>query len=227
MSVNKQLLDPLGTICKLVSLNFMKMNTKISITNHTINLQAPTSYLFLSRTLFGDGKENISELYNPIIRAIRWYLVAEDDENENDNYNLISKSAEIKRLFKYACLGLKRLQQTYQSGNVVLAIQFYINIFNDAINGNFNEERLPINIEEGEKNYDNLIDYKKLKNFWDLARLKTVCKIYDNCFSTMEDISIYLEQKNAVMEGAITSSTKILESFEAEFQKLICNTNNG
>ena len=63
MSVKKQLLDPLGTLCKLISLSFSEINTKISIQNHVLSIQKPYNYQFVLRMINGDGRENISELF--------------------------------------------------------------------------------------------------------------------------------------------------------------------
>ena len=47
MSVKKQLLDPLGSLCKIVALNFNEINTKISIHKHSIQLDPPNNYQFV------------------------------------------------------------------------------------------------------------------------------------------------------------------------------------
>ena len=60
---NKQLLDPLGTMCKIVALNFNDMNTKISIHDHILTLQEPNKLQAIYRYINGDGRENTSELY--------------------------------------------------------------------------------------------------------------------------------------------------------------------
>ena len=118
MSSKKQLLDPLGTMCKIILLNFTELNTKISIQNHVLTLHRPYNYQFIIRMMNGDGRENISELFYVIIRIIKWYMV--------DPHSLIFP--HIQKIVEYACVALSRLQETYAYGNVVLAIQFYINI---------------------------------------------------------------------------------------------------
>lgn len=230
MSVKKQLLDPLGTICKLVELNFSEINTKISIQNHVLLLQKPYKHQFFIRMLNGDGRENVSELFYAIIRVIKWYLV-EHNENDNDennsNWTLISKSPEIERIVKYACNALRKLQETYEYGNVILAIQFYINIFEDALNNNYDDNKLPKYITEKEKEYENLIDYRKLRNFWDPKKLKRICELYDNCFNIYNDSDMIKTEKDALVCGYLNSINTILEITDNDFQKLVQNSNKG
>src|SRR5207253_6176484 len=103
----------------------------------------------------------------------------------DENWFQIAKSPEIKRLIKYACCALRKLQETYEFGNVVLAIQYYINMLEDANNGNYNEDKLPKCLLESEN--DNLLDYDKLKNFWDYKKLKRICNLYDDCFNVYNE----------------------------------------
>lgn len=222
MSAKKQLLDPLGTLCKLVSLNFSEINTKISIHNHSLSLQKPYNYQFMIRWMNGDGKENVSELYHVISRVIKWYLL-----DENDNNSEISNCDELKRLVRYLCNAFRKLQETYEYGNVILAIQFYINIMEDAVNGNYNDNKLPKYILDKEKEYENLLDYEKLKNFWKYDKLKRICELYDACFKVYNSEDMLLVEKEALISGYLQSIQSILEITDSEFHKLIQNSTKG
>jgi len=283
MTEKKQLLDPLGTICKLVGLSFCELKTKISIQNHVLVLQKPYNYQPIVRTWYGDNKENISELYYAIIRVIKWYLAPSTTQqqigylldvsrnpfdqvnqvNENNeaidqeqecekvpdlvsieeiyettsnhtpsdnntvepNWVAIHKSDELKRMIKYTCDALKKLQCTYEFGNVVLAIQYYINILEDSADGKCDERHLPVFISD--KEFTNLLDYEKLRNFWDFKKLKRICQLYDNCFAVLNDKEITINEKDALLEGYLKSIKSILEITDTEFQKLISNSNKG
>lgn len=232
MSINKQLLDPMGSICKLIGLNFCAVNTRISIHNHILSLDDnPSNIQPLLRTWFRDTKENISELFYVIIRVIKWYLVPiYKDSEENDktrNWIQISSSEELQRLIKYACTALRKLQETYESGNVVLAIQFYINILEDAVNGIYNDNKLPRYIIEREQACNNLLDYDKLKNLWDLKKIKRICELYDNCFAIFNDTEMLSLEKDALFSGYLKSINAILELTDIDFQHLMQNSNKG
>jgi hypothetical protein len=234
MSVKKQLLDPLGTMCKIISLNFSEINTKISIHNHVLTLQRPYNYQFIVRMLNGDGRENISEIFYVVIRIIKWYLIYEEQENFNNesddpdtSWKLISRSEEIRRIIKYACNALRKLQETYEYGNVILGIQFYINLLEDAINGTYDDNKLPKYIIDKEREYQNLIDYDKMRNFWDYKKLKRICELYDSCFHVYNDSELPVNEKFALIGGYLKSINTILDLTDADFQKLIQNSNKG
>ena len=234
MSMNKQLLDPLGSLCKLVALNFNEINTKITIHKHSIQLDPPNNYQFVMRYINGDGRENISELFYVIVRVIKWYLDSKNEEiinNKKDcneeNWMLISQSDEIKKLIKYACCALRKLQETYEYGNVILAAQFYINIMEDAINNLYKDSKLPKYILEREREYENLLDYEKLKNFWDFKKLKRISDLYDNCFTVYYDSDMEMVEKEALIEGYLRSIGSILQLSDNDFKKLIQNSNKG
>lgn len=227
MCGKKQLLDPLGTVCKLISLYFYDLNTKISIQNHVLNIQKPNNYQPIMRILNGDARENISELFIVIIRLIKWYLIPPDNNKDNDNCNLINCSEDIIKITKYLCISLKKLQKTYEYGNVVLAIQFYINIIDDILNGTFNEGKLPTELYDNDVDDDTLLDYSKLKNFWDVQKLKRICESYDNCFQIINDNNVNEENKKVMIDGYLSSINASLQIMDGEFQKLIVNSNRG
>ena len=227
MSVKKQLLDPVSTLCKLIALNFSELHTKISIHNHILCLQKPNNYQFMVRMMNGDGRENVSELFYVIIRILKWYLTQDDLNNSDENWVAISKSEEIKKLVRYACISLKKLQETYEYGNVILAIQFYINLLEDSVNGYFDESKLPQYIIDKEKEFENLLDYDKLKNIWDFKKLKRICDLYDNFFSVYDHSDMIPAEKEALINGYLKSVNAILELADFDFQKLIKNSNQG
>lgn len=229
MNMKKQLLDPLGTMCKLVSLNFNKKNTKIGIHDHILILQKPDSLQWFFRLYYGDGRENISELYHAIVRIIRWYLVPDENLSEDSNCMTIMQSNELKKMIKYMCTALKKLQETYEFGNVVLSLQFYINILELGLEGNFNENMLPKYICEKDKEVENLLDYNKIRNLWDIKRLQRICELYDNCFKIFNEVDDGIEDdtKGALVHGYLRSIGAILDITDNEFQKLIQNSRKG
>jgi len=233
MSSKKQLLDPLGTICKLIALNFCEVQTKISIHEHILTLQSPNKYQFAVRFYNGDARENISELFYVMVRIIRWYFMPIEDNDspgtyDIDNINWISirDSPEIRKITTYLCCGLRRLQETYEFGNVVLAIQYYINILENALDGKFTNNSLPKYIIDKEKEYKNLINYDKLKNFWDINKLKRVCDLYDQCFYVSGDKN-HNGDMNALIDSYLQSVYSLLELSDKDFQILIQNSNKG
>jgi len=241
MTFKKQLLDPIGTICRMIALNFNEKNTKISIQDHVLKIQKPTGVQFIIRLYNGDGKENVSELYYSIIRVVQWYLVPNpnnkinneyhevEDEHEHivlSNAEEISRSAEFKNMIEYLCMALKRLQQTYQTGNVIFAIQFFINLLQKGVKGEYDENDLPLSVLSENEN-DTLLDYEKIKNLWDLKRIKRICELYDACFAVQNDAETDDITREAIIDGYLRSINAILDITDVEFQKLIMYSNQG
>jgi len=264
--MKKQLLDPIGTMCKLISLNFLDANTKISICNHVLSLDKPYQFQWLERSCRGDSRENISELYYVIIRIIDWFLVPaminiddDDDDTDDDtddnirnntedindindisnssntstksfdsyNYLYISKSEELRRLVRYLCDGFRKLQYTYKYGNVILVLQYYINILEDGLDNINNISRLPKLLVEEDMEYENLIDYDKLKNLWTVENLTRVCNLYDECFNVYTNENIPNSNKEVLIDGYQKSIYHILEENDKIFVKLVDNSNRG
>lgn len=75
----KELLDPIGSLCRLVTLAFLPKGTKIRILNHTLILDKPEGLQFMYRMINGDTRDNVSEIYDVIVRLLKWYTV----NNEN------------------------------------------------------------------------------------------------------------------------------------------------
>lgn len=263
MSKRKQLLDPIGTMCKLIGLNFTETNTKISIHEHILTLHRPNSYQWMIRFYNGDGRENISELYYAVVRLVQWYLMPQFEEkivrrrssqnsrtsqtshhsdseaeheeskdlvkfveiNAEENSEEIASSEELRRLVHYLCHSIRKLQETYANGNVVLALQFYIIILEAGLNGTYDNNLLPTYLNKDDtlaSQRSNLLDYQKIRNLWDLDKLKKVCELYDKCFST--DIN---EESGPIIEGYLRSIDTILNGADQEFQLLIRNSNEG
>lgn len=247
MSTKKQLLDPLGSMCKLIALKFKKLNTKISIIDHVVSLDEPKKILGVEiqgakRWWYDQEQADIAELYHVIIRLIKWYIISGDrseDQMENSGDELsadeddIFKSEELLMMIEYLCIALSKLQKTYRkSGLVIFALQFFINLLREALEGNMTLEilekrRLPIIILEDEKEYDNLIDYDKLKKLWKLSRLKKIYELYNDCFKVKCDKDIPKETKKALIEGYLTGITSTLDIVDKDFQILISNSTKG
>ena len=151
----KQLLDPIGSLCRLVALNFKPLNTKIGISDHAIIIQESNYFQWLDRYLNGDNRENISLLYHIVIRIIDWYILPLSD--------------------KYYTGPIPT--------NVVTTIQFYINILTDSLDGTFTKERVPKCILDAENK--NFLDYDKIKVLWNGNKLKQISDLYEKCFEKL------------------------------------------
>ena len=97
------ILDPLTSIIRLAILSFKNKGTKISIHNNKIAYCEPGMLQGTIRLAFGDNREDLHNLYNPILKASEWF------ENDKD----------IRNLFIHAVLGIKVLKQSYSKNSTI------------------------------------------------------------------------------------------------------------
>lgn len=227
MSSKKQLLDPIGTMCKIIMLNFVDKNSKICFKDHAIYIQKPDNLQWLLRTYQGDGREDISELFPVIIRLVRWFVLPMHDilcsetEIESDGEYDVEFYRNIKKLVEYMCSGLELLQDTYSTGNVVFTIQYFINLLKNALDGEYNEDSIPKTIIEYEKKQRNLLDYEKIKHLWDKKQVLRLTELFDNCFKTLHDISFEKDITRKIVKGYLKTIRSILDLTDQQFLSLI------
>jgi hypothetical protein len=215
MNNKKRPIDPICAMCRIISLNFKDVKTKLSITDHTLNLQQPTVSQGLLRLYHGDTREDVFELFFVIVRLIIWFVAPRSNgiAKKLPDENL---TGEIKKMAQYMCTGLEKLQSTYGGGTVVIALQYYINILKDGLNGSFSTNKLPTCILEDLEIDTNI--KVNLISMWDFNRLHVICDLFDNCFA--ESVKQH-SKRNDIIEGYLLSIDSILSVYEREFKQKI------
>ncbi len=204
----KQLLDPLSTMTKIIELYFRPIGTKFGINDHSITIDMPSenntknwynikNYQSYHRYWYADSRENISKLGIVIIRLIEWYILPTYElvkNNKKINTKNLEASIQINcydvdevlilwkcldELTKYFCYALEKLIETYDEGNVVWALQNYINLIIDSKKGKYNSSHVPKTIL---KNDVNFIDYEKIKSLWSLKTIQEIHDLYNKCY---------------------------------------------
>lgn len=247
MSVRKQILDPLSTLCKIASLTFYNNGSKIGIYNNTIGIQKlETASEWAIRKIRRDSQENISLIYNPIVKAIQWYIFQQRKKSidivNNDNpvlndhpiesaekrnstnlteldtsTNPTSKLEAIKNIMRFAIEGLRKLRSTYKEGIVVIALQLLINNLKMAIS----DEPNIIQFEEYNEiiNFaeDGILNYDKIKEIWNTDTIQNISNQFTLC-----DKNKY----NSVTLGLMLDSLNLmLEDADIKFKKLVTDMN--
>jgi hypothetical protein len=69
------ILEPLCCILKLILLQFKEKNTKISVSDNSIYFNEPSYGQGLVRSLYGDCREDLHNIYHPLIKSIEWYPI--------------------------------------------------------------------------------------------------------------------------------------------------------
>lgn len=237
MSGKKQILDPLSCLCKIGMMAYYAKGTKISITNNIISFQEPDNIQWVKRKYLGDGQNDISTLYNPILKAIEWYILQnendeddEEDEKDDDkerNYSISlerdndviyeTKLSAVKNIIEHAIIGFTKLQYTYGDGNVTLAIKFLKNNLRVSMEDNFTMDKF-MKLNEMDEPEENVINYSKIKEIWKEDRIKLVSRQFDLLDKNKHDVSS--------LEYLLKSMKSQLMDTDTKFQDLVKNMNS-
>lgn len=136
------IIDPFSCIIKLSLLSYQTEGTKISINDNQIFFNQPSYGQGLIRYLYGDGREDLHNLFKPIQKSVEWYK--------------IPSLQDINYLFNRAILGLLTLKKSYGKYETIQhTIDYYITI----LNGNMTN----INIEDMTQSILESVKSKKKK----------------------------------------------------------------
>jgi hypothetical protein len=138
--------------------------------------------------------------------------INESNNNCNDVYDA------LKTIALYMIEGMEELEKTYEFGNAVFSLQYYINLLKSAINETYTQDMLPIHLKDFTS--QNFLDNDKIKSLWkdndiiQLARLISLCFSKDNKTATCEK----------VYRAAIIT---MLDERDNIFKQMISSTNNS
>jgi len=126
------IMDSLTVLCKLALIYFMPDGTKISINHYVLHLQEYSYYQWVERIFNGDSRKDISYLYPPILKAIKWYILDSPEKIQMDD----QLKKDIMIIVKYAIKGLQKLQDiTYENDvSIKIILQYFTNLLRDASN---------------------------------------------------------------------------------------------
>lgn len=69
------ILEPLCCLLKIILLQFKEKGTKISVIDNSIQFNEPSFTQGIIRTFYGDCREDLHNLYHPLIKATTWYPI--------------------------------------------------------------------------------------------------------------------------------------------------------
>ena len=167
------IIDPLTSICKVALLHFMPEGTRLAINHHTLCVQEYTYSQWLERMKNGDSRRDISNLNTPFLKAIKWYILNSEERAEMDDDLL----ASIRIITQFTIKGLTKLQKTTYSNDkgIKIILQYFINLFRDAINGEWREE----NIVKMDTDATTILS-EKIKNSYEPKTINSIAKMLDD-----------------------------------------------
>ena len=160
-------LDPLTCIIRLAILSFKPVGTKISINNNRITYCEPSIFQGTLRLAFGDNREDLHNIYNPIKKATLWF------KNTDKNIN---------NLFSYSIKGIKLLRDSYSKNSTIYhTLKLYQDLIKINLKNNNTKHTLlseetddESNVEDKAKKIELNKIYLKLKNLWNPRELSIV-----------------------------------------------------
>tara|TARA_Y100000591_G_scaffold67271_1_gene55671 strand:+ start:5076 stop:5720 length:645 start_codon:yes stop_codon:yes gene_type:complete len=191
---NNSIIDPMTCLIRVSLLEFKPKNTKLSIKNNKITYNDPNILQGTIRWTNGDNREDIHNIYNPIIKALNWY--------EPDNPDVVN-------IVKFTIKGLEKLKSSYNDNSIIAhSIQYYITY----IKQNFKTKK------DKEKYVENNTIFIKLKELWNDREINIINNIIleladsnkDNK-SLIEAIEIILNQKEEMVQMILKQNLTKLE----------------
>ena len=186
------LLDPITTVTKLALLQYKPSGTKISIQNNKISYIEPTIFQGTLRMFQGDQREDLKNLYTPIVAITQWW----------------SDYPGIKEIVQEAVIGIQHLRRTYtETSTIYHTLTLYKSILQSFLN---------------EESIDNLVqsilDIKDppaedIKELWKKNEIEVVAVLVKNISNYKRDIEL--------MEMHMKPIEKMLETKEELLCKIL------
>lgn len=198
------IVEPLSAMVRIALLNYRDVGTKISISNNRIGYSEPNVLQGTIRWSYGDTRNDLHYLLNPIKKAVSWFP-PKDCEN-------------LRVIFKIARMGLKRLKETYKKtseGHLVChSIDLYISIINDSLKGRKQKNSETVSTDEE----DNAI-CKALRHVWLDSQVELVGKLLLQIEADRGNTSHYLDALEnilTVVEGRVNKVVLNLHAYDSD-----------
>lgn len=165
------ILEPMCVIFRLALLQYKDKGTKLSIKKNSIIYQEPTYDQGIVRMIDGDCREDLHNLYHPILKSIEWYPYQ-----------------EYKDLYDECIIGLELLNNVYDKHSTIRhTLSHYIAVIqmNDCEKYREETEINPI------------ID--SLKEVWSLPEIKSTCSLL-NLLKNEKNRDIYLDSLELILD---------------------------
>ena len=166
---NNVILEPMTCILRLLLFNYKETGTKLSIYQNSIHYNDPTMIQGVVRNLNGDTKDDLHNLYKPILKSFEWYDV----------------NIPIYKYFYEKCInGIECLLKSYDENSIVHhTLIHYITLFRQIICDNhieYHNNHIEDHIENHNNNH--IDDHEspllnKLQFIWKKEELQIIYQI--------------------------------------------------
>jgi len=192
------ILDPLSTIIKLAILGFKSDMSKIAIRYNSIYIQDASLYQSTVRYLYGDSKEFLHYLKEPIAIACNHYLSTDFELHE-----------ELSIVFRLALKGLQKLKDTYDTQRIILnCLEYYELIINSYLDKSNLKDTF--HVEKARDEYsDKLVS--SLLEYWNVDNINIVVNLFENLdrkkdFNLIKVIETFMVSVDATINYIVINS---------------------
>jgi len=196
------IIDPMSCLIKLSILKFCPIGTKISICDNMITILDPGLLQGTVRFFKGDGREDLHNLYVPLIKSIEWYYKNIDDANE------------IKILFDFAIDGLNILKSSYPINSTIChTLDLYIYHLNTKQTKTLQNNEIKI-----DDSHNKIHDY--LKQLWNDREIHIIIELllqYEQNISNNKKETQLLE---SILNLTIAKELKFKDFLKQHFASL-------
>jgi hypothetical protein len=215
-----ELLDPVSVLLHLATLPLEENGSRIAIHHHHIIIQSDNYLQTAVRKYNGYTREDISKLFDPVLQTYYWFF----NNNTKDIWSEFGKSHEFRELIRYCVSGLKALQTTYQSGNVVFTLQIYINMYNSMLNDCFDLTYIPDILLKEWKHRSGLVKEEEIKKIWSLDTLKQLQQMLNDCFNTNAQEDLGTDDRKSLLTSKLEAVKKVIDRHDGVFHDMIKRT---
>ena len=210
----QQFFDPITAMSRMVLLQFSDHNTKIRIENHTVQLDDDSVTKKIMRSWYGDSRNDICKLYPVFVRFIELYLLEKYKLAMDTNDKMTLKCYEcLRKIGEYAILGISELQRTYGYDNAALALQFYIRLIRDGLDGTYTSGSLPTHLNKMTK--DNLLDDTKVQKIWEDSHIIELGDTFESMVAAKE------KSDNLMLGSNKKKIIDILDAHDVVFRRML------
>lgn len=147
-----------------------------------------------------------------------------NESKKIDNKRNLFRHEAIKRIAKYACSGLEKLQNTYGEDNISNSAQLTILCLEHALDNKYTDKLLPTTYRNKYEKTPIIINEANIVNIWDEKRIDKIIELLDRCRDSLDERKQKLiddAHTTNIINGYINSLNNILEEMDNNFTKII------
>ena len=172
---NKMILEPFCCLIRILLILYKPDNLKISIINNSIKYNEDNGLQSIVRTINGDTREDLHNLYSPILKAFEWFP---KDGGVNDY------------IYNQTLKGYTKFMNVYDKNSVIYhTLNHYRLLIIEFIDGNQNIKK-PVGNSP-------LID--NLKNIWSTEEINVIYRLLKLIESSIEK-QIYINMIESLLD---------------------------